>query len=247
VNILAVAHLTADTDLLADEAVNTFAFKSNLEVDPETDLFDLAQYVEGFWNVFGPDYATVDRLSGYMSVSRSRSPDRCLIELFDVTDHLDGSPHGGPVLERNWTLGNAGGGSPFPEEVAICLTIRGGGWATQPIEVADGADPDAAPDRPRQRHSGRLYLGPWQNTVQTTVDDRARPSADIHNAILDAAQQLALNVSTLDNDWRWCVWSRKNAAMYTIEDLQVDNAFDTMRSRGVSPTFRRTRPSPVYP
>lgn len=110
------------------------------------------------------------------------------------------------------------------------------------METPDGADPGGAVDRPRQRRSGRIFLGPFNVAAMADVTDRCRPSQFLIDQALERIQNLALG---LGNNGHWvCVWSRVDGAFYRITHAQVDNAFDTQRRRGVEATVRTTVTTP---
>lgn len=147
--------------------------------------------------------------------------------------------HGSPVALNGITLGAANGAVSLPEEVAVVLTLRGVNWEAQPIEQPDGADPGAAVDRPRQRYSGRMFVGPLGTIALDTISGKARVVAAFRTALLDAAERMQDSLN--GNGLSWCVWSRADGTFRFVEDVQVDDAFDTQRRRGVKPTGRTTR------
>lgn len=177
-------------------------------------------------------------LSGWLGPQLSRVANACSVKVYDITGHLDGSPHGSPRAVSTFTLGASLGNDPMPEEVALCCTLEAHDRGAQRVEVPDGADPDAKPDRPRQRYTGRVYFGPWQAS-ESVVDANvmARPNATIQVTLREAMKRLADEIDTTTNDENWLgVWSRADRAIREVEFVRTDDAWDTQRRRGNSPT-----------
>jgi len=149
---------------------------------------------------------------------------------FDVYDLIDTPPRV-PIYHFDSTL-SVGTGDGLPNECAICLSYRGA--------LGSGLVP--------ARHRGRIFLGPLdggvvdQGTGDTIVD------VSVRNAIATAAG--ALVTTTTSTDCPWSVFSPTNAGPppWSLGDLvvatdpvvagYVDDAFDTVRSRGGSATSR---------
>lgn len=104
--------------------------------------------------------------------------------------------------------------SAIPREVAICLSYYAG------------------VNRPRFR--GRLYLpGTW-----FTAAPNVRPSGAIITAALGFANVLKNGLPAQHN---WVLFSKvENKSQGTVTDVWVDDEWDTVRSRGLSPTTRQT-------
>lgn len=116
----------------------------------------------------------------------------------------------------------AGGGTPMPSEVALCLSYR--------------------TDQNVRRKRGRIYLGPWDASANTNA---GRPSASVQTELLDLASDLsAIGLATVD----WQLVSLPVGAPVTaarirrrIEHVWCDDAWDTQRRRGLSPLGRQSR------
>jgi len=135
-------------------------------------------------------------------------------------------------LEIETTTGT---GNALPAECAICLSYRG--------ELLSGSNP--------ARRRGRIFLGPLDyGTVDaTTPDQRVQPST--MGTIAGAANAM-INDGIAGEQVVWAVfsptiagappWSPTDLEDATIPVLAgyVDNAFDTIRSRGSRPTTRQT-------
>jgi hypothetical protein len=115
------------------------------------------------------------------------------------------------IASQSGTAPNSG----VPREVAICLSY----YSTY--------------NRPRFR--GRLFLPPtWFSAVANV-----RPTG----AIISAALAFATDVLTksLPSQTNWVVWSDvEKKSQGGVSDCWVDDEWDTIRSRGLSPTTRQT-------
>jgi hypothetical protein len=233
---LATVTLEPTNGIAKDRIVNTFAMST-----PEGAL---SGFVDGISNCLQSFYndvqASGSTVASFLSAGLSRAVLATITRVYDITGHLDGSPHGSPVGLKAWQLGAVVGSTgALPEEVAVVLTTRGAAWAAAPVEAADAGDPGAAVDRPRQRRSGRVFIGPLHHGAVAAVANIARPSAGLQSTLLDAAEGLRDDLDALGIDW--AVWSRVDAALNSITDVQVDDAFDTQRRRGAAPVGRQTR------
>lgn len=134
-----------------------------------------------------------------------------------------------PAGERTPTAQGAVLPSPIntdglPEELAVCLTIRG-----------------VPPWTPRRR--GRVYLGPWADSpnvldpASTAAPARVESgvAANITDIILARAAALADDTESM----RWCIRSSVPTENYVVVDSgYVDDAFDIQRRRGPDATLR---------
>lgn len=100
----------------------------------------------------------------------------------------------------------------LPREVALCLSYYG--------------------DRNIPRQRGRLYFGP----LAAAVDSSDRPPLALRQALIQFGYDL---YNALDGEAaRWIVHSPTINGKTEITDLWVDDAWDTMRSRGSEPSSR---------
>lgn len=233
---LTTVTIAAASGLSEDAVVNQFVFNCDGSVAGAHP--DIDAVLNDFYNAV---QASGAKIAQYLSNSLGgTSPAACTVRTYDITDHLDGSPHGSPVAETTFGLAARTASTvSLPDEVALVLTLRGTNWASQPIERADGADPGSAIDRPRQRYSGRIFLGPFNSSANVEVDGHGRPSATLRTTILDAAEALSNGIQVGGHDW--AVWSRVDATYHEMNSVQIDDAWDTQRRRGVAPTARTTR------
>lgn len=234
--ILAVVEMPMRSGLPKDKVVNTFAIGEQASVRG-TDVPALKTALKRVYTT-----ATAGSggqpLGGWLGPQLSRVANACQIKLYDLNGHLDGSPHGSPFDIDSFTLAASLGNDPMPEEVALCCTLEAWQRGQQRVEVPDGSDPDAKPDRPRQRFTGRVYFGPWQAS-ESVVDANlmARPNATIQVTLRQVMQRLADELDTNTTDRLFLgVWSRKDERIREVEFLRTDDAWDTQRRRGNSPT-----------
>lgn len=232
---LVVVELASRSGLPKDKCVNTFAIaeaggshvgKDDAYIDAITDLYTLA-------------VPSIGRAVGeLLSPSLSRVASACAIKLYDITDHLDGSPHGSPYRTEAFTLPAAQNPLPLPEEVAYAVRLEALGRSDQLVEIPDGADPDLAPDRPRQRYTGHVYFGPLNaQHLEADVNGQARPNALLGTGLRDAVARAADAIDTDTADEASIgVWSRQSMWIRGIHSVSTDNAWDTQRRRGAQPT-----------
>lgn len=233
-----VATLPAASGFAEDAVQNTFIVNST---DPilDANVGIVSMPLHNFYDIATP---FGQRISGKLARSIDRAMLSGEIRVYDITDHLDGSDHGSPVAVDSFTLDAAQAPTDgLPSELSVTLTLRALGWQEAMVEAPDDADAGPEVNRPRQRHSGRLYLGPW--TTAAAVTDAASPfnvkvSPDLVTTILEAAERLRDEL--VANACDWVVWSRKDGGVRNITHVQVDNAFDVQRRRGINATQRTT-------
>lgn len=118
----------------------------------------------------------------------------------------------GPDFEKNYAFDPAGGGgNAGPAEVALCLSYYAG------------------VNQPRRR--GRIFVGPFASGPVGTE----RPDPGLMQLLLDFASDLS---SVGGVDALWSQYSRTDNDYNDVTNWWVDNAWDTMRSRGATPTQR---------
>lgn len=234
VTTLITLELPTATGMPEDNVVNSFVVEHN---DPFNSIMsaNVAAHLSTFYN--GVPTGGLTAIMELLSPQMSRATN-CPIKAYDITAHLDGSPHGSPVQEQGMALSNISGAPPdgLPAEVAIVATLHGWLADSQPVEAPDGSDADTARDRPRQRRMGRLFVGHLNRNCLSVVDGAVRPHANIRDTLRLACKDLAQNL--IDDGMEWSVWSRKAGNTYPIVGVSTDNAFDTQRRRGVDPTAR---------
>lgn len=202
------------------------------------DATNVLEAIEGAIN-FTPAGAA-DSMTSVFSQSINRAVDSGVAKAFDITDHLDGSPHGSPVAVLPIEADAPAGGSAIASQLAVCITLRARNALAFPVEVPPAPPGEPNVQRPRARHSGRMFFGPINSFYQgASPDGEPRPGAGtigILAAGCEAVQE-ALNAI----GFAWCVWSRKNQAMSVIERVEIDDSFDVIRSRKATPLSRTAR------
>lgn len=235
-DFLAVATLASSTGVTKDAVTNSFAVKQE-DGDGDEVLFELAEAIQRFY-IHVPDGGLVT-MSSMLSPTLSRAADACKVEIYDVSGELDGGVHGSPVFANTFTIDATGGAATaLPSEVAFVITLEALGRAGAAVEAPDGADPGTEVDRPKQRHTGRIYFGPLGAHTVSIVDGVARPASNIRDTSLLAMQNLASDLQATDPELELGVWSRRDGIVRVAHGVSCDNSFDTQRRRGESPTIR---------
>lgn len=200
----------------ADEVMNVWHFWSTY-----ADRVDGSDEIRSVLDSF---YTSID---GLMS---SRLTGDYTIKVYDL---LDAVPR--PPFATYTESISPGTGTPLPSEVAICLSYKGPSLA--------GAIP--------ARNRGRIYLGPWDASVVDSDTRDAIVDSGVRGAIATAAGTLLGSTTASLN---WSVFSPTiagappwtgivlGAATAFVEGGWVDNAFDTIRSRGAEASERSTFP-----
>lgn len=217
-----------------DRIVNTFAFLGG-EAASNAELDLLLDQVESFYNDIAAGASA--EVGTYLSTWIPRVGAVHKASIYDVTGQLAGGPHGAPERERLFQVTPASAGiMNLPEEVAAKLRFEGAGRADALVETADGVDAGTAPDRPRQRLTGGVYIGPLNDNANSG-DAPTRLSTAFQEDLVAAGVALATPVVTaVGADIELAVWSRQNESMTTLEACSVDNSFDTIRGRGIDPS-----------
>jgi len=148
-----------------------------------------------------------------------------MIELYDITAHLNGSPAGSPVYIDHFSLAVGGSGQTAPDGCAALVGFR-----------SDyGVDVEFAPNtRPRSRDRNRFYLGPLL-MLALTVDAQNR--CILYNATAHFVADLSLALTALQASSGtsdrpvWVQWSPTNAAVKDITHIWVDDAPRYQRRR----------------
>jgi hypothetical protein len=211
-NVLAEVIIPDQDGLAVDEVVNTFSFIQSGSLSDTTDIAD-------FFN--GSSGAQAHPLAYYICASRSRVTDACQVRYYDVSAHLDGSPHGGPFEVDTWTLGASGGSQALPEQICVTNsfydTLSAGGITTG-------------------RHRGRIFLGPLDVACAATDSfGRLIPAPAFLADVGIASSRFLTNTAG-----QWAVWSRRDAAMRVITAGFVEDTFDVQRRRRLDASTRQT-------
>lgn len=236
---LAVVELAAQSGVAKDKFVNTYAIA---EAAP---WIGNGLRASTYHSALSRIYTTAlgapvsASLGSLLARAISRDADAHTIKLYDITDHLDGSPHGSPYSVSTFTMPAASTVNSLPGEVALCLTLEANNRDLQFVETPDGSDPDAKPDRPRQRYTGRIYFGPFISDVNdaSPPNYHSRPTTTVATALRMAVQRAASEIDTASGDEASIgIWSRKDQAIRGARQFRTDDAWDTQRRRGPQPT-----------
>lgn len=123
-----------------------------------------------------------------------------------------------PYFETTFNLLTNPSAAAFPQEVALCLSMQGA----------------RVSGTPQARRRGRVFIGPI--TTATMTD--GRPNSTARGTLATAADTLAGNLKAAERPSELSIWSVTDGVAVVVRDGWVDNAYDTQRRRGVSPTAR---------
>jgi len=203
-----------DTLLPEDEAVNTWHFLTVGVATPTAAANDAVTQLGVFWAAIDANIANT-----------TTTPMR-----FKVYDLQDVPPRI-PILETTLSL-TPSASTAYPNEVACCLSYR--------AENLSGANP--------ARRRGRIYIGPLTTNAGTVGTGDVRVSSTLRSALANAASDIIVAGQT--DDARWVVFSPTlagpppwdagtlEASSADVVAGYIDDAFDTVRSRGLRPTTR---------
>lgn len=148
---------------------------------------------------------------------------------------------GSPVFEELYTLLGPAALQELPRQASVDLCLRATGWEVAPVEAVDGSDLATAVDRPRQRLTGRLKLGPFGDSWDAIgPGGESRPAAQLVNTLLLAANLWRDNAFA--EGLTLAVWSRANQSFIPVTDVQVPNAWSNVIRRKPRVTARNTTP-----
>lgn len=210
-----LATLNNDTLQPVDQVTNTWHFQTPGAVaDAGTAILD---NLDAFYTA----------ISTYLSVNLTGTGD---IKIYDLEDPEPRAP----VFEGDMTFG--AGTNGMPNEVSVCLSYQ--------APIVSGTN--------QARRRGRLFIGPLATTAQATGTGDMRVASGFRTALVTAAEAL-MDDTTLPG-LVWSVFSPTTAgtppwsagtlgdSFFTVTNGWVNDAFDTMRSRGLAPTTRTVFP-----
>jgi hypothetical protein len=213
--IRAQVSIACDSAFPRDAAVNTWHFWST-SVDPVDDADSVHDALVTFYDTVGVLFS--ENLTGIWNA-----------KYYNLVDIEPRTP---------MALG-AGSFTPdpstgFPSEVACCLSYRAAG--------ASGAS--------TKRRRGRIYLGPLSLSTAEAATGDTFIHPDTLDVIADAAVALISDLSSTGATWRVFSPTEAGAAPWSTGVLlasshdvvagYIDNAYDTVRSRGLDATSRRS-------
>lgn len=207
--------LNNDTLQPVDQVTNTWHFQTPGAVaDAGTAILD---NIDAFYSA----------ISTYLSINLTGTGE---IDLYDLEDPEPRAP----VFNGSFTAGV--GTNALPNEVAVALSYQ--------APIVSGTN--------QARRRGRLFIGPLATNVMATGTGDQRVASGFRNALVAAAEAL-MDDTTLPG-LVWSVFSPTTAgappwsaatlgdSFFTVTNGWVNDAFDTMRSRGAAPTTRTVFP-----
>lgn len=207
----------------ADNVVNTFAFYKGTSID-STERSAIATAIADFYRSPGP--SRTNCVADWLGWQLSRGAQACEIDIYEAVTGGMGSP----LSSHTFTLNGDLSDSNLPAECAVTLSFHAD---------LSGVAEEAGATRPKARRRGRIYLGPLTNAAVTN-DSNHVPyvNATLMADVAAAAEQLIDDSAAAGVPW--AVWSRTDNLLRPVVGGWVDDAFDTIRSRGHSPTTRVT-------
>lgn len=133
---------------------------------------------------------------------------------------LPGTAPNYPIEEDTFNLAANPSGSPLPQECAIVLSFQA----------------PRTPGFPQARRRGRVYLGTWGASANTS----GRPTSALLTVIATAASTFKTSINAIADDTQWAIWSVADGAAVAVDNGWVDNVWDTQRRRGLLETSRTT-------
>jgi hypothetical protein len=213
--LLCQVTLTRTNNIPADAVMNTWHFFSD-SVDRVDDAILAQAALETFYN----------DVEAVFSQLMTGDIDYKFYDLVDPTPRTPFHLGAGTFTPQ--------GGTALPGECAICMSYNG----------------TAISGIPAGRRRGRIFLGCLDADVITMETGEARIDSGITSIVATAGETLT-NAGD-ESNFRWAVFSPTLAgalpwsagdllgATLQVETGHVDNAFDTIRSRGAAATDRTT-------
>jgi len=208
--------LPRENNIPADVAMNTWHFQTAIGQGPLDAAQAASSQLEDFYVACGGIFAAY--LVGDV-----------FLRIYDLQD---AEPRV-PIFEGDWTI-TTGTGSGLPAECAICLSYRGA------LQSGTSA----------ARRRGRIFLGPCDEDAGVTTTADVLVTSTAQSTIANAAVAMANAGTGADGFWvtfsptdagppPWTEAELEAAAVTVVAGF-VDNAFDTVRSRGALATSRTT-------
>jgi len=144
------------------------------------------------------------------------------------------------VTHISMKIYNIGAASPrYPVETFDQTTLTTSGTTAMPGEVALCGS-FAGGNGPRKK--GRVFFGPFHQGANRNTAEGGRPDQGLQASIIGALIDLAQgeNAQYGISEWRWAQVSPTAATYDPVVRVWCDDAWDTIRSRGLSPVSRLT-------
>lgn len=217
----AIAAIGVDTTLSEDIVTNTWHFRhenADANVTPQDSANDVVDQLEVF-------YQGIDDLLFPSTVGNTIT-----VRVYNIEDAQPRVP----LLTRNIAIVPSVE-VPLPHEVAIALSMKS--------DVASGQNP--------ARRRGRVFLGPIARTALGVEDNRVVVTEFVRNSIRDRAVEAfgTANGGPLNaEDPKLHIYSRTTDiqgasvpdSFFRVNTIEIDNAVDTIRSRGHDRTAKTT-------
>ncbi len=220
--IRAQVTLTKRSNIPTDVVVNTWHFNTSGAIIP-SDHANIASKLTAFYQAINTKLSPSLNINGMAHT----------IKQYLVTPGGPGGPDdvfGSPLDITNFTLSDPGA-SGFPAEVAVALSMKA---STFNVSEEVGAT------RPAARRRGRIFLGPMATSSSTpsatTLELRVENATQL--LIRDQAVLMHTALGALSPAIKPSVYSVADGLARAVVQYSVDNAFDTIRSRGPEKTLR---------
>lgn len=215
-NALAQVRHQGTSGLPEDVYINTFTF-SDLSGGSVllTDAVFIAQQL-----VIAYSTGDVSPVGTFLSDAVSRGALSGEVRVYDL---LELEPRV-PVHSEPFTPVAAADNTNMPNEVALCLSFQG--------------VPQAGQSQARRR--GRVFMGPLNHQAIDSAAAGNLPGATFREALLDFGEDLQAVIEA-GSLYSWTVHSRIANQHVRVDNLWVDNAWDTQRRRGNAPSSRVVR------
>jgi hypothetical protein len=200
--------------------------------------------------------AQTSKLSHYLSKCVSRVANSGTLADYDITAHLDGSPHGSPIGTAAYTLSDAGLNPAEGNQLAVVVALSAGS-SFQPVEGVTGTvpTPEQAVDygapathtgqlKVRARYQNRFYFGPIA-TGLVAANAQHNPDLSAGGTLgPDLAIATEAMIPATVHNRTWNAWSRRGAQVVPLTGGWWDHAIHTRRRRTFEPHQRTTFGTP---
>lgn len=196
-----------------DDATNAWVWEGD-ELDGPNAEVELKSFYTAVWGGFN--------FGDHMHPAIDRTANHCILETYNITAHLNGSPHGSPIAMDTFTISAAEIATPEPPQMAVVVDYH----ATYGSAVEFGPG-----TRPRSRLRGRHFWGPlnFHGLTHASVTPFDCTVSNDMKTFLKAAYEGMLATTHFGTGWG--VWSRKNASVAPVLDGWIDSTPHVQRRR----------------
>lgn len=242
--LLARVEFPHTSGLPEDSAFMDLTIRDVADVVVDTGPLVVTQAIDGLFNDTHTTGGAPHNIAEFISGAVERSALACKVKYYDITAHLSGTPVGSPVAVDSFTLLGSETNNALPREVSCVVTLRGEDWDQVAVSTPGGAPGPEGDVRPRQRRTGRVYVGPLNtSTLANDTNHRSYVSDVCRGALLNGF--FYFQTELVAAGYQLEVWSRKNASTYPCVRVEVDDAFDIQRRRGEDATVRLNQTLPT--